>query len=55
VAAQIRTRGGLNTVSVDQSRFPAAGADLYRSPDFATARNKVDITVETGVSTIRVS
>jgi hypothetical protein len=55
VAAQIRTRGGLNTVSVDQSRFPAAGADVYRSPDYATAQNKVDITVETGVSTIRVS
>jgi Domain of unknown function (DUF5668) len=55
VAAQIRTRGGLNTISVDQSRFPAAGADVYRSPDYATAANKVDITVETGVSTIRVS
>ena len=55
VAAQIRTRGGLNTLSVDQSRFPAAGADTYRSPDYATAANKVDITVETGVSTIRVS
>jgi hypothetical protein len=55
VAAQIRTRGGLNTVSVDQSRFPAAGSDVYRSPDYATAQNKADITVETGVSTIRVS
>jgi Domain of unknown function (DUF5668) len=55
VAAQIRTRGGLNTVSVDQSRFPSAGTDVYRSPDYATAANKVDITVETGVSTIRVS
>jgi Domain of unknown function (DUF5668) len=55
VAAQIRTRGGLNTVSVDQSRFPAAGSDLYRSPDYSTAQNKVDITVETGVSTIRVT
>jgi Domain of unknown function (DUF5668) len=55
VAAQIRTRGGLNTVSIDQTRFPAAGADTYRSPDYATATNKVDITVETGVSTIRVS
>jgi hypothetical protein len=55
VAAQIRTRGGLNTVSIDQTRFPAAGADVYRSPDYATATNKVDITVETGVSTIRVS
>jgi hypothetical protein len=55
VAAQIRTRGGLNTVSVDQNRFPAAGSDAYRSPDYATAQNKVDIIVETGVSTIRVS
>jgi hypothetical protein len=55
VAAQIRTRGGLNTVSVDQTRFPLAGTDVYRSPDYDTAANKVDITVETGVSTIRVS
>jgi hypothetical protein len=55
VAAQIRTRGGLNTVSVDQSRFPAAGTDVYRSPDYDSAQNKVDITIETGVSTIHVS
>ncbi len=32
----------------------AAGTVYYRSPDYDTAQNKVDITLETGVSTITV-
>jgi hypothetical protein len=55
VAAQIRHRGGLSTVSVDQSRFPSMGDGLYRSPDYDTAQNKVDISLDTGVTTIQVS
>jgi hypothetical protein len=57
VAAQIRQRGGLSTLSVDQARFPAAGGDetLFRSPDYNTAANKVDVTLETGLATIRVT
>jgi hypothetical protein len=55
VAAQIRHRGGLSTVSIDQSRFPSAGEGVYRSPDYNTAQNKVDVNLETGVTTIQVS
>jgi hypothetical protein len=55
VAAQIRHRGGLSTVSVDQGRFPSVGDGLYRSPDFDTAKNKVDVSLETGVTTIQVN
>jgi hypothetical protein len=55
VAAQIQLRGGLSTVNVDQSRFPQVSDNLYRSPDYATATNKVDLSIETGVTTIQIS
>ena len=55
VAAQIRHRGGLSTLDIDQARFPSVGEGLYRSPDYETAHNRVDITLETGVATIHVS
>jgi hypothetical protein len=55
VAAQIRHRGGLSTVNVDQGRFPQVGDGLYRSPDYATAQNKADLDLETGVTTIQVN
>lgn len=54
VAAQIQQRGGLSTFQVDQTRFPPVGAGQYRSPDYATAANKVDLTVETGASTVTI-
>jgi hypothetical protein len=55
VAAQIQLRGGLSTVNVDQSRFPQVSDNLYRSPDYDTAANKVDLNIETGVTTIQIS
>jgi hypothetical protein len=55
VAAQIQIRGGLSTVNVDQSRFPQVSDNLYRSPDYDTAANKVDLSIETGVTTIQIS
>ncbi|MBV9578691.1 MAG: hypothetical protein JO057_08890, partial [Chloroflexi bacterium] len=55
VAAQIQLRGGLSTVNVDQSRFPQVSDNMYRSADYATATNKVDLTIETGVTTIQIS
>ena len=55
VGAQIRHRGGLSTVNVDQSRFPAVGEGLYRSADYQTAPNNVDISIETGVTSIQVN
>jgi len=55
VAAQIRASGGLNTLNVDQDRFPPAGDGVYRSPDYQTAQNRVDLTIETGVSSLRIN
>ncbi len=55
VGAQIRHRGGLSTVTVDQSRFPSVSDGLYRSADYASATNIVDINIETGVTSIQVS
>jgi hypothetical protein len=55
VAAQIRHRGGLSTVNVDQSRFPSVGDGMYRSPNYETAQNKVDVNLETGITTIQVN
>ena len=55
VGAQIRHRGGLSTVNVDQSRFPSVGDGLYRSVDYLTAPNNVDINIETGVTSIQVN
>jgi hypothetical protein len=55
VAAQIRHRGGLSTVNVDPNRFPSVGGGSYRSPDYATAQSKVDLTLETGITTIQVN
>jgi hypothetical protein len=54
VAAQIRHRGGLSTFTIDQSRFPQVDEGVYRSPDYDTAQNRVDLDIETGVTTIRV-
>jgi len=55
VAAQIQLRGGLSTVNVDQTRFPQVSDNLYRSPDYETAANKVDLSIETGVTTIQIT
>lgn len=49
VAAQIKIDGALlDTNDIDQSRFPKFG-EIYSSPDYASAANKVEITVEAGV------
>jgi Domain of unknown function (DUF5668) len=55
VAAQITYRGGLSTFTIDQTRFPQVGDGSYRSADYAIAENTLDLTVETGVTTIQVS
>lgn len=55
VGAQIHHTGGLETVDIDQTRFPLVGEGLYRSADYATAPNKIDLSIETGLTTIEVS
>lgn len=54
VAARIATEGGLASISVNESRFPQQGEDLYMSPDYSSALNKVDISIDAGASSVRV-
>jgi hypothetical protein len=53
VAARIRTRMALGSSDVDQARFPRRG-DVYESPDYASASNRVEIDIEGGVGSFRV-
>jgi hypothetical protein len=53
VAARIRYRGGLSSITVDSSRFPHIGGE-YRSSDYDSAANKVDIDVQMGVGSVDV-
>jgi len=53
VAADIRIESGLSGITIDEKRFPRSGSH-YISPDFATAANKVEINVETGVSSVTI-
>lgn len=55
VSAQIRTHGGLSSVSVDTQRFPQVGDGDFRSPDYGMAANRIDLDVETGIGSLRVS
>src|SRR5437868_6967787 len=55
VAAQIQQRGGLSTFNIDQSRFPQVSEGLYRSPDYTSSTNKLDLNLETGVTTLQVN
>lgn len=53
VAARIHTSGALASISVDRERFPNVEGE-YRSPDYETAANKVDIKLDMGVGSITV-
>ncbi len=53
VAARIRVRSGLAGISVDSQRFPRQG-DLYLSPDYETAANKLDMDIQTGVGSVDI-
>lgn len=53
VAADIRSESGLADISIDEKRFPRSGKH-YISPDYDTATNKVDLRLETGVSSVKI-
>lgn len=54
VAARIRTRMALSSSQVDPVRFPRIG-DVYQSPDYGTAANRVDIDASGGIGSLRVT
>lgn len=53
LAARIKVEGGLSTVNINESRFPRSG-DLYESTNYDSASDKVDLVIESGLSTITV-
>ncbi len=53
VAARVQAQSGMATIQVDTERFPK-GMDAYQSADFATAANRVDIHIETGVGSVKI-
>lgn len=54
VAARIRVKTGIASVNIDSSRFPRADGDYYQSADYATAVNRADITIDTGVGSVEI-
>jgi hypothetical protein len=53
VAAHMSVETGLSGVNVDTSRFRQSG-NVYESPDYATAANKVDVRIQAGVGSIEI-
>lgn len=53
VAANIQVKSGLSGINVDTTRFVKNG-DIYRSADYDTATNKVDLEVETGAASVEI-
>jgi hypothetical protein len=51
VAADIRIDSGLGSIKVNEARFPRSGKH-YTSPDYASAANKVEMDIDTGVSSV---
>jgi hypothetical protein len=54
VAARIHGKMGLGALEVNRARFPRTD-DGWASPDFDTAANRVDITVEGGFGSVFVT
>lgn len=53
VAASIRVKSGITSLSID-SRFSRLDGGLYQSPDYSTASNRVDMTIDAGVGSIEI-
>lgn len=54
VPARVRSDTGIGGVSINQTRFPRVGENLYESPDYASATNKIDLNVDSGVGGITI-
>lgn len=54
VAGRIRIKEGLTSLNVDTTRFPQVDSRLYQSPDFDTAANRAEVSVEAGLGSITI-
>jgi hypothetical protein len=55
VAADIQVSGGIGSREVDQVRFRSLGGGHYRSPDYETAANRVELRANLGVGELIVN
>lgn len=53
VAARIRVDSGLSSIDIDRTRFPRVG-DYYKSDDYETAANKIDIKADFGAGSLSI-
>jgi hypothetical protein len=53
VAARISASSGLSSVSIDEGRFPKKG-DVWESADYATAQDRVDLSISVGAASVNV-
>jgi hypothetical protein len=54
VAAEVRHDGGLSTMDVQNPRLQSTGDRTYRTADYDTNPNRVDLRIETGVTTVTI-
>ena len=54
VAARIVVDAGLSSVQIDEGRFVQLKGDVYTSPDFERAANRLDITIDAGASHVEI-
>ena len=54
VAADIHVSDGMASRQIDERRFRPMGGGHYRSADFETAANRVDLQIELGIATLRI-
>ena len=54
VAARIEVDAGLSSVRIDEARFPQRSDDVYASPEFDSATNRIDISIDAGASSVEV-
>ncbi len=53
LSARIKASLGAADIKVDESRFPRGGG-YYQSPDYETAANAADITLDAGAASIKI-
>jgi hypothetical protein len=54
VAADIQVSDGMASRQIDERRFRPLGGGHYRSVDYDTAANRVDMQIELGIATLRI-
>lgn len=54
VPAAIRSARGMGTLVVDTARFRDCGADRYQSDDYASATDRIEMTIEGGAGSVEI-